>query len=202
MAWSNARTLADNLSVAATPQASVAVQLAGEERLHAQLTVSNSGSTDDLEIEIQTTLDPSDTEALSATVAAGGSGYSEDDVLTLSGGQVDTAATFIVTGESSGVVTSVALVSGGSYRQIPSNPVSTTGGGGSGCTLNVTWDETPWDNVGLETADTVDGGNAPDVWSKVVGPGVYRARLMLTRSGSTDTFTVDGTYRTDKIELR
>lgn len=80
-------------------------------------------------------------EAASATVAAGGTGYSVSDQLTLSGGTFGSAAVFNVDSVSGGVVTAVSVVtdSEGDYTVTPSNPVTTTGGGGSGCTLNVTW---------------------------------------------------------------
>lgn len=78
-------------------------------------------------------------DALSATVAAGGTGYAVDDVVTLTGGTSTAAATFTVTGETGGVVDTVALLTGGSYSAVPANPVSTTGGSGSGLTLTVTW---------------------------------------------------------------
>jgi len=77
--------------------------------------------------------------AVSATVGAGGTGYTLNDVLTVSGGTFSSAATFRATGVSAGVVTAVTLVSHGDYTTTPGNPASTTGGTGSGCTLNVTY---------------------------------------------------------------
>lgn len=78
-------------------------------------------------------------EALSATVQAGGTGYAVNDILTVVGGTFTTAGQFKVTAVSGGVVTTVTLQTKGSYQIIPANPVTTTGGGGTGCTLNVTW---------------------------------------------------------------
>lgn len=78
--------------------------------------------------------------AVSAVVAAGGSTYAEDDVLTLSGGTFGSAATFTVTEVSGGAVTAVEMTTPGDYTAIPADPVSTTGGSGTGCTLNVLWD--------------------------------------------------------------
>ncbi len=81
-------------------------------------------------------------EALSATVAVGGSGYSVSDQLPLIGGNgVDVIAVFNVDSEAAGVVTAVSLVTAGAYDYIPTDPVSTTdpGGGATGCTLNVTF---------------------------------------------------------------
>lgn len=71
-----------------------------------------------------------------ASVVNGGIGYTLNDVLTIVGGTG--SATYTVTGVSGGVVTSVSVTSG-SYSVIPTNPVTTTGGTGSGCTLNLTF---------------------------------------------------------------
>lgn len=77
-------------------------------------------------------------EAVSAVVAVGGTGYAVDDVLTAVGGTFGVAATFKVTGESAGVVTTITPLNVGTYSDVPTNPVSTTGGGGTGCTLTLT----------------------------------------------------------------
>lgn len=82
-------------------------------------------------------------QATSAAVSAGGSSYVVGDKLTVSGGTFGTAATFEVTAVSGGVVTTVELLAGGDYTATPSNPASTTGGTGTGCTLTVTY-VTPW----------------------------------------------------------
>ena len=74
-----------------------------------------------------------------ATVASGGSGYTVGDVLTVVGGTFSGAATFTVATLSGSAVATVTLTSGGnSYSVLPTNPVSTTGGTGSGATLNIT----------------------------------------------------------------
>lgn len=77
--------------------------------------------------------------AQSATVAAGGTGYTLNDILTVSGGTSFQTAQFRVTGVSSGVVTAVALERFGYYTSTPANAASTTGGTGTGCTLNITY---------------------------------------------------------------
>jgi hypothetical protein len=84
-------------------------------------------------------------QAMSATVQSQGTGYSINDVLTLSGGTSTTAATFQVLGvTSTGQVTIVGLVSSGSYQVLPSTPTPVTGGTGSGCTLTVRFTDPPW----------------------------------------------------------
>jgi hypothetical protein len=78
---------------------------------------------------------------LSSTIAAGGTGYTVNDVLTLTGGTSTETATVTVTTVSGGVVTAVGPTAAarGMYTVLPTNPVSTTGGTGTGCTLTVTW---------------------------------------------------------------
>jgi hypothetical protein len=79
-------------------------------------------------------------QAVSATVGAGGSGYTVGDDITIAGGfGVTTAAVFNVDSVSSGAVTAVSLVTAGMYEDVPTNPASVTGGTGTGATLNVTW---------------------------------------------------------------
>lgn len=73
-----------------------------------------------------------------AAINAGGTGYSVGDVLTIAGG-TGTAAKLYVLAVSGGAVTSVALNTAGDYSAAPSNPVSVTGGTGSGATFNLTF---------------------------------------------------------------
>lgn len=78
--------------------------------------------------------------ANTATVANGGTGYTLNDVITLSGGTpTASAATYTVTGVTGGVITAVTALNFGAYSVLPSNPVSVTGGTGTGATLTVTW---------------------------------------------------------------
>lgn len=74
----------------------------------------------------------------SASIVGGGTGYSAGDTLTIVGGTFFAAATLTVNTVSSGVITSVSVATGGSsYSVLPTNPVSVTGGTGSGATFNV-----------------------------------------------------------------
>lgn len=78
----------------------------------------------------------------SDTIASGGTGNAINDVLTVVGGTSTSPAKCTVTAVSSGAVTACAPLSGsfGSYTALPSNPVSvTSGGSGSGATLNIAW---------------------------------------------------------------
>jgi hypothetical protein len=73
------------------------------------------------------------------TIQSGGTGYTVGNVLTLVGGTNSAAATLTVSTVSAGVITAVTVTSGGTaYSVLPTNPVSVTGGSGSGATFNVT----------------------------------------------------------------
>jgi prepilin-type processing-associated H-X9-DG protein len=71
-------------------------------------------------------------------VASGGSGYTVGNTLTVVGG-TGVAVTVTVSSVSAGAVTAVTYASGGSYTVTPTNPAATTGGTGTGCTLNITY---------------------------------------------------------------
>jgi hypothetical protein len=75
---------------------------------------------------------------ISATVVNGGSGYINDDVLTAFGGLASTPATFVVT-QVGGVVSLLRPSTIPTYSTLPSNPVTLTGGHGTGCTANIVW---------------------------------------------------------------
>lgn len=70
--------------------------------------------------------------------------YVVDDVLTVSGGTAVSACTLRVTSVSSGDITGVVVQEGGAYSTVPSNPVSVTGGGGTGATFNLTSASNGW----------------------------------------------------------
>lgn len=75
----------------------------------------------------------------SAAVAAGGSGYTVDDILLVLGGSTDFPASLKVTTiGGSGEVTGVSVETEGAYVTNPTNPVAVNGGTGSGATFNLT----------------------------------------------------------------
>jgi hypothetical protein len=78
-------------------------------------------------------------QAVSATVGAGGAGYVVGDLISLSGGVVTGAAMFRVETVAGGAVATVSVWKAGNYPEVPANAVATTGGTGTGATLNVTW---------------------------------------------------------------
>lgn len=82
--------------------------------------------------------------AASATVAAGGSGYTPGtQLLTVSGGTCTTQPQFNVT-IAAGAITAPVLVTAGLCSVAPSNPASTTGGGGTAGTLNIVYSAVPF----------------------------------------------------------
>ena len=84
---------------------------------------------------------PQDAEAVTVAVAAGGTGYTVGDTLTVVGGlgQIDTELT-VSTVSGAGAVTGVTISNAGQYATAPSNPVSVTGGTGSAATFNLVFD--------------------------------------------------------------
>ena len=82
--------------------------------------------------------------AVSAIVGAGGSGYSAGtQLLTLTGGTCTTQPQFNVT-VVAGAITAPVLVTPGLCSVAPSNFAVTSGGGGTGATLDVTYSAVPF----------------------------------------------------------
>lgn len=86
-------------------------------------------------------VEPQEAEAVTAAVVAGGTGYAVGNTLTVVGGlgQLDTELTVTTIG-GGGVITGVSISNAGQYAEIPTNPVSVTGGAGSAATFNLTFD--------------------------------------------------------------
>ena len=70
------------------------------------------------------------------TIVSGGTGYTVEDTLTVVGG-TGTTANLSVLEVSSGVITEVSVKSESDYSVNPSNPVSVTGGTGTGATFTL-----------------------------------------------------------------
>jgi len=75
---------------------------------------------------------------LTTTLAGGGTGYAVNNVLTAVGGTFSTAISITVTAVSAGVITAFTVANSGVYTVLPTNPISVTGGTGTGATFNVT----------------------------------------------------------------
>lgn len=73
-----------------------------------------------------------------ASVSNGGAGYTIGDTLTVSGGTFTTPAQLTVVSMGGGLVTVVGVAGPGAYSVAPTNPVSVTGGTGSGALFDLT----------------------------------------------------------------
>lgn len=75
-----------------------------------------------------------------SAVQSGGTGYTVGDTLTVVGGTFTAAAaTLTVTSVSGSVITAATPANFGQYTVLPTNPVSVTGGTGTGATFNLTF---------------------------------------------------------------
>jgi hypothetical protein len=92
--------------------------------------------------------------AASVSIVTGGTGYAAGLLMTVQGGTRTTATTIFINSVSGGVVTAASIATAGVYSALPGNPVTVTGGGGSGATFNLTW------NV-VGTTITAGGANYP-----------------------------------------
>jgi hypothetical protein len=73
-----------------------------------------------------------------ATISNGGASYTVDDILTISGGTYSTQAQLKVESVDAGVITEISIETIGDYTVNPSNPVSVTGGTGTGAKFDLT----------------------------------------------------------------
>jgi hypothetical protein len=129
-------------------------------------------------------------ELVSATIQNGGTGYTNGtQTLTLTGGTFTTAAQVSVE-VVGGVVTSInSITVPGSYTANPSNPVSTTGGGGTGATLNCTF--------AGEFSYSYDAGNLVNVAIVVFHIDFVEVRLIQTLSATSQTIPIQ--QRGDRV---
>lgn len=102
-----------------------------------------------------------------SAVAAGGTLYAANDVLTLVGGTFTRAATYNVVTEAAGVVTVIELIDPGEYTVAPTSPIATTndGSGDDACTLTGVFTSDEYVNffgemVGLLNANSIIAGAA------------------------------------------
>jgi hypothetical protein len=118
---------------------------------------------------------------ISATLNSGGSGYNQNDVLTVdggTGGQVTVEAV-----DMNGTITGIRLTNGGTgYTTAPN--VATSGGSGSGATLNITASLGKVGNsVTINSGGTLDLGNTiGHNFNTIAGQGTLR--LTPTGGGS------------------
>jgi hypothetical protein len=89
---------------------------------------------------IMTGIAPQNYIATAAAIDTASTGYTAGDVLTVTGGTGTIAVELTVdTVGGSGEVTGVSISNAGTYASIPANPVSVTGGTGSGAEFDITF---------------------------------------------------------------
>jgi hypothetical protein len=74
-----------------------------------------------------------------ATLVSGGTGYTNNDLLTLVGGTFSQVGQITVDTVSTGVITTFAVTQIGNYSVQTTNPVAVTGGTGTGATFNIAY---------------------------------------------------------------
>jgi hypothetical protein len=149
------------------------------------------------------------------TPANGGTGYTLNDVLTIVGGTSTLTAQFTVTAVSGGVVTQVTRnnINFGNYSVLPSSPAATTGGTGTGCTLNMLWEVLPptitaagSGYVEQPTVTFSGGGGSGAAAYATVGSGTVVRSLGGTMSfvtpGGEQTRIIDAGTTTDYLQLQ
>ena len=100
------------------------------------------------------------------SVNTAGTGYVVGDTLTASGGTATTQATFLVnTVNGSSGVTEAVMVTPGTYSVLPTNPITMTGGTGSGCKL------------------AIDGSIVGTTWSNPSSSSVVGSRFNVGNNG-------------------
>jgi len=120
-----------------------------------------------------------------ASIGSGGTGYSLNDVLTVTGGaSQDEAATFLVTSETSGVVDGITKIYEGSGYQTTDTGMATTvlPTGGTGCTIDCDTIN-PLVRPIWSTDDTE--------WTLLVNDGTYSWNLFPERNEFSINISVD-----------
>lgn len=128
----------------------------------------------------------------SATIVSGGSGYVVNDTPTSSGGTATSPIHFLVSSVSGGAITAMTGVTTngnglGAYTVLPTNPVSLTGGTGTGATINVQWTNATLNgiNVGQTVSDQITVPSFNPNW--VVQSNVAPSNPLLFESTATQT---------------
>jgi hypothetical protein len=136
-------------------------------------------------------------------ITSGGTGYTVGDTLTFVGGTNTQTVQLTVSTVSSGVITGVTVSLNGIYTVLPSNPISVTGGTGTGATFTAT---TQWGLSGILTITNAGsgyveqptvtfsggGGGSGAAAYAVVGGGTIIRALGSTGTQSLDFYTPAG----------
>lgn len=82
---------------------------------------------------------PQNYQASAVAIGTGGTGYTVGDTLQVVGGIGPITAELTVGTVSAGAITGVSISNAGEYTSIPDNPVTVTGGSGTGATFDLTF---------------------------------------------------------------
>ena len=128
--------------------------------------------------------------ASSGVRGAAGAGYTSGaQVLTLSGIACDVLPSFNVTVVANAVTTVNSVANAGSCMVAPGTPIATTGGGGTGATITVTWSGTPVNaTYGFQIRNTnnEDSGDSSVFANNI--QGVLSDCILWQSSGGTKMF--------------
>jgi hypothetical protein len=137
---------------------------------------------------------------IAATLQAAGSGYAVGDVLTCSGGTATSFTAITVDAVSAtGAIQDFHVSSAGQYSVYPTNPVSVTGGAGTGATFNLAF-QPPDSYLDITTPTapvawvcTTFGSNSTSVWAQISGgaAGNWNYRGIWTGSPASPYMTYD-----------
>lgn len=105
---------------------------------------------------------------LTVAINGAGTGYSVNDIITLTTGTITRAATFRVTGETGGLIDTLELVDPGEYTVAPDTTAVVTTGGNADATVDVTSGTNKFEcmaaaAVGLLNAESIIAGAAIDM---------------------------------------
>ena len=84
---------------------------------------------------------PTQAAATQFEIVNGGSSYVATNPLTVQGGTSSTATVITVDAVDGGVITQASITTPGDYTVLPANPVSVTGGAGTGATFNLIFED-------------------------------------------------------------
>jgi len=124
------------------------------------------------------------TTATVSTFSTAGSAYTAADVLTVVGGKGTAATITVNTVDGTGAITGATLLAAGSYTDLPINPVSVTGGTGTGAEFTMTYTDVisgATGNIGKRIIDFMN--NAIDM---IAGASINWPSLRLDSQGTAD----------------
>jgi hypothetical protein len=143
------------------------------------------------------------TGAGAATNVAPGTGYTVNDVLTVAGGTSTQTAQITVLTVTGGAIATFRISRSGAYTVFPTNPVSVTGGTGTGATFNLTQGA---QNPPAQTTVTFSGGTnggSVDTADLIGTDGLSRTGMYALRGSKANIIMLadadDETYWTDQV---